>query len=110
MPERDEREERVGEAVAWYFQAVEAGRAPQPADFLARFPGLRPELESFLTDKAAFDRAAGPLPDPDATLPPSTTPNTDTIAHVPSEGIDVTLPYAQLKDVEAINRYPVRDL
>lgn len=54
MPERDEprsdHEERVGEAVAWYFQSFEAGSPPDPAAFLARFPDLRPELESFLAD------------------------------------------------------------
>ena len=52
MPDRDEppseRDNRVGEAVAWYYRAAEDGRSPNPTDFLARFPDLRPELESFL--------------------------------------------------------------
>ncbi len=51
--------ERVGDAVPWDFQAVETGRCPDPADFLARYSDLWPELESFLGDKAAFDRAVG---------------------------------------------------
>src|SRR6202030_2380159 len=70
-----DRENRLGEAVAWYYQAAEAGKPPNPADFLARFPDLRPELESFLADKNAFERVKGypvaPRHDPDATLPPS---------------------------------------
>ena len=56
-----DRDERVGEAVAWYYRAAEAGEVPDPAAFIARFPDLRADLESFLADKAAFDRAAGPL-------------------------------------------------
>jgi hypothetical protein len=59
-PAMSEREDRVGAAVAWYFQAAESGGVPDPAAFLARFPDLRPELESFLADKGAFDQAAGP--------------------------------------------------
>jgi hypothetical protein len=58
------RDERVGVAVAWYFQQVEAGTPPSREAFLARFPDLRAELESFLADKGAFDRAAGPGPAP----------------------------------------------
>ncbi|HYH65733.1 MAG TPA: hypothetical protein VD866_13635, partial [Urbifossiella sp.] len=97
MADQDEqtpdREERVGEAVAWYYRAAEAGAVPDPAAFLARFPDLRPELESFLADKAAFDRAAGPpavaRPDPDATAPP--TPVGDTATFPPDGNPDATL-------------------
>ena len=70
-------------AVAWYCQAAEAGTPPDLATFLARFPDLRLELESFLADKGTFDRAAGPpavrQPDPDATLPPSANNDTATL-------------------------------
>ncbi len=98
MSNRDElppdREERVGEAVAWYYRAAEAGRPPDPAAFLARFPDLRPELESFLADKAAFDRAAGPpavvLPDPDATSPPIPTTDANTATFSPDGSPDAT--------------------
>ena len=82
-----DRESRVGEAVAWYFQAAETGPPPEPAAFLARYPDLRPELESFLADKGAFDRAAGPPAparlDPDATVPPAS-PNNDTATLPPA--------------------------
>ena len=85
---QSDREIQVGEAVAWYYRAVEAGNAPSPADFLASFPELRPELESFLADKEIFDQAAGPLPAspqvPEATLPPAPNPNPDTLAHLPT--------------------------
>jgi len=83
MPERSDREERVGEAVAWYFQAVEAGRPPEPTEFLARFPDLRPELESFLVDKAAFDRAVEPAADPNTNRLLAATQGPATIDHVP---------------------------
>ncbi|HEV3438736.1 MAG TPA: protein kinase [Gemmata sp.] len=100
MPDRDEpqseRENRVGEAVAWYYRAAEAGSPPNPVDFLARFPDLRPELVSFLADKDAFHRAAGPpadvQPDPDVTLPPSPNPNFNTVAYAPSGEPTATLP------------------
>ena len=31
------RDDRVGEAVAWYYEQAEAGRPPDPAGFLARY-------------------------------------------------------------------------
>jgi serine/threonine-protein kinase len=71
--------DRVGEAVAWYFQAAEGGAPPDAAAFLARFPDLRPELESFLADTGAFHRAAGLRADPHATLPPGANPDTATL-------------------------------
>ena len=93
MSERSDREAQVSEAVAWYFQAVEAGRSPAPADFLARFPDLRPELESFLANQRAFDRTAGPAPDPNATMPPSVRPGPTAVDFAPARGdADATLP------------------
>ena len=90
------REDRVGEAVAWYYQAAEAGDAPDPAELLARFPDLRAELESFLADKAAFDRAAGQPapapPDPDAPIPPAA--DNDTATLPPSPVRSATVPHA----------------
>jgi eukaryotic-like serine/threonine-protein kinase len=62
-----DRDQRVNEAIAWYYQQVEGGSPPGPEPFLNRFPDVRTELQSFLADKAAFDRAAGPA-DPDATV------------------------------------------
>ncbi|HEV3386735.1 MAG TPA: serine/threonine-protein kinase, partial [Gemmata sp.] len=76
--------------VAWYYQAAEAGNPPDRADFLARYPDLRPELESFLADKDAFNRLAGPRPDPDATLPPA--PNPVTAHYTPASDQTATLP------------------
>jgi WD40 repeat protein len=64
-----DRDRRIEEAIAAYYQAVEAGRPPARDDFPARYPDLRPELESFLADKAAFEQQAA-VADPDATLPP----------------------------------------
>ncbi|HEV3435872.1 MAG TPA: serine/threonine-protein kinase, partial [Gemmata sp.] len=93
---QSDREGRVGEAVAWYYRASEAGSPPNPIDFLARFPDIRPELESFLANKDAFDQVAGPLadepPDPDATLPPSPDSNPDTVAYTPTREPTATLP------------------
>jgi len=54
-----DREARLEEAVAWYYQAAEAGPAPERAAFLARYPDLAGELASFLDDKGAFERRAG---------------------------------------------------
>ncbi len=42
-----ERERRLDEAVAEYLEAVDAGRRPAPAEWLARYPDLAPELERF---------------------------------------------------------------
>jgi eukaryotic-like serine/threonine-protein kinase len=62
-----DRERRVDEAIAWYYRQAETGAPPAPHDFLNRFADVRTELQSFLADKAAFDRAAGPA-DPNATV------------------------------------------
>src|SRR5580692_8021688 len=92
-----DRENRLGEAVAWYYQSLWEGDPPDRTDFLARYPDLRPELESFLADKEAFSRLAGPRPDPDATLPPA--PNSETAHHAPSSDQTATLPPSKTKSV-----------
>jgi WD40 repeat protein len=104
-----EREERVGEAVAWYFQQVEAGTPPTREALLARFPDLCCELESFLADKGAFDRAAGPAaPQPEltATIPPAprSTADTATVPPAPCSPTDPSATVACSAAASALDR------
>jgi WD40 repeat protein len=55
-----ESDRRVDEAVAAYYEALEAGRPPPRGEFLARYPDLAEELASFLDARAAFAGHAGP--------------------------------------------------
>jgi WD40 repeat protein len=52
---------RVEEAMAEYLTAADAGAAPAPADFLARYPELQVELAEFLADQAGLARLVEPL-------------------------------------------------
>jgi serine/threonine protein kinase len=63
-----ERDQQLDAAIAAYYRAVEAGNPPDREAFLAEHAELRAELESFLADKAAFERRAAPS---DETLPPA---------------------------------------
>jgi WD40 repeat protein len=65
-----DRDRRLDAAIAAYYREVEAGRTPERDAYLAEHADLRTELESFLADKAAFERQAAL--DPGATLPPQT--------------------------------------
>jgi hypothetical protein len=47
---------QLEEAMAEYLMAADAGRAPEPAAFLARYPNLRTELAEFLADQAGLVR------------------------------------------------------
>ena len=47
--------------MAEYLMAADAGRAPEPAAFLARYPDLRAELTEFLADQAGLERLVEPL-------------------------------------------------
>ncbi|MBC8876829.1 MAG: hypothetical protein H8E44_45965 [Planctomycetes bacterium] len=55
MNEPSVREQRVNEAIAAYLEAVDAGEAPDPKEFIAA------ELESFFANRDEFDRMAEPL-------------------------------------------------
>ncbi len=54
-------QQRLEEAMAEYLMAADAGRAPEPEAFLARYPDLRAELAEFLTDQAGLVRLVEPL-------------------------------------------------
>ena len=63
LPHEDStREDRSLEAViAAYLRASRAGRVPDRAEYLARYPELAGELESFFAEYEAFDRIASPI-------------------------------------------------
>jgi hypothetical protein len=56
-----DRQERLERAVAAYLEAADAGRAPDPNQWLDRHADLQPELGQFLADQARLDRLVGPL-------------------------------------------------
>jgi WD40 repeat protein len=60
-----DRDARIDLAIAEYLDAAQGGQSPDREAWLARHADLRPELESFLANKAAFDgRAEGLLTAP----------------------------------------------
>jgi len=56
-----DRQERLERAIADFLEAADAGGAPDPGQWLARYPDLEPELGQFLADQAHLDRLVGPL-------------------------------------------------
>ena len=56
-----DRERRLGEVLAAYFAAVEAGPGPTPQELIARHPELAHELEGFFADQERFGRLVAPL-------------------------------------------------
>jgi len=54
-----DREQRLNEILAEYFQAVEAGRTPDEEAFIARHRDFAAELKEFFADKERFDQFAG---------------------------------------------------
>ena len=70
MAEEPDRDARLHEAIAAYYQAIEEGQSVDRTAFLARYPDLAGELAAFLDDKDAFERRAGGAAAPplDATL------------------------------------------
>jgi outer membrane protein assembly factor BamB/tRNA A-37 threonylcarbamoyl transferase component Bud32 len=64
--------DRLDEAIAEYYQAAERGTPLDLAALQARYPELREALAEFFTDKASFERHAGPAPHAlTQTLPPN---------------------------------------
>jgi formylglycine-generating enzyme required for sulfatase activity/mono/diheme cytochrome c family protein len=58
-----DREQAVQDAVLDYLRAVDAGRAPDPGEFLARYPDLAGELGDFFADQARLGPLVAPLRD-----------------------------------------------
>jgi tetratricopeptide (TPR) repeat protein/predicted Ser/Thr protein kinase len=56
-----DRQQRLERAIAAYLEAADAGRAPDPGPWLARYRDLQPELGQFLADQAHLDGLVGPL-------------------------------------------------
>src|SRR5437879_4129723 len=56
-----DREGRLDEAVATYFQAAEVGPAPDWREWLARYPDVAGELEHFFAGNERLDRLAAPF-------------------------------------------------
>jgi serine/threonine-protein kinase len=57
----EDREERLCEVLAAYFEVVKAGRAPQRESWLAQHPGLADDLIEFLEEQDRFLRMTEPL-------------------------------------------------
>jgi serine/threonine protein kinase len=60
-PNPAEREERLDSIVTAYFQAVDAGQAPDPDDWIAGHPDLAEELHRFFRGHHRVDHLAEPL-------------------------------------------------
>src|ERR1700756_5450248 len=63
-PEQDptlERERRLHEILGAFFEAVEAGQAPDPQDLIAKHPDLAEDLAAFFADEGRFERIVSPL-------------------------------------------------
>jgi WD40 repeat protein len=56
-----DRQRRLGEVLATYFAAVEAGSGLTPQELVAQFPELAEELEGFFADQERFGRVVAPL-------------------------------------------------
>jgi WD40 repeat protein/predicted Ser/Thr protein kinase len=59
--DESDRERRLGEVLAAYFAAVEAGTGPTPEELVAQHPELARDLEGYFADQERFGRLVAPL-------------------------------------------------
>jgi len=62
-PSLPDTDEKLGDAIAAYLRLAEAGHPPDRTEFLARYPDLGAELESFFANDDDVDRLTQPLRD-----------------------------------------------
>ena len=94
------REQRVNEVIAAHLEAMDAGEAPDPKEFIAAHSDVAVELESFFANRDEFERMAEPLqpagaaaPETqhdDVTLPPAGEP-TEAPTFGPTETADAAI-------------------
>jgi WD40 repeat protein len=89
----DDRDARADEAIAEYLAECDAGRPPDPAAFLAKYPDLAPSLREFLDDHARMRRLAA-APDPTATVDATPAPTgAETVGFVDAPAAPGTVRY-----------------
>jgi serine/threonine protein kinase len=59
--DRSARDDRANKAIAAYLEAVDAGQAPDQAQFIADHADIAEELQAFFADHEQFDRLASSL-------------------------------------------------
>jgi WD40 repeat protein/serine/threonine protein kinase len=57
----EEREQRLQEILVHYVDALEQGHAPDPKEFLSRYPEFAPELEDYFAGCRQLDQFSAPL-------------------------------------------------
>ena len=60
-PDDADRDRRIGEAVAAYFEALDAGQAPDREAFLRQHPDLAEDLAAYFSQHDRFQRFVAPL-------------------------------------------------